>query len=78
MNELIAPDIAFGSLTVALAILYAAWHEYTEKNRRDANLLAAVGVVSLMGSAQWLGLNETPHVSPIAIRFTNQHNERIE
>jgi hypothetical protein len=49
MNDLIAPDMAIGALALALAILCAAWHEYRERNRRDASLLAAVGAVSLMG-----------------------------
>jgi hypothetical protein len=55
MNDLIAPDLAIGALALALAILYAAWHEYQKENRRDANFLAAVGAVSLMGSTvAWL------------------------
>lgn len=55
MNELVASDLAIGALTLALAILYAAWHEYKARNRRDANFLAAVGTVSLIGSAMaWL------------------------
>jgi hypothetical protein len=51
MNDLIAPDLAIGALTLAFAILYGAWHEYKGQNRRDASLLAAVGTVSLIGSA---------------------------
>jgi hypothetical protein len=44
-----------GGLAVAAAIFYAAWHEYSEKNRRDAKLLTALGAVSLAGSiAFWL------------------------
>ena len=55
MNELVAPDIAIGGLALAAAVLYAAWHEYAAKNQRDAKLLAAVGAISLMGSAMaWL------------------------
>ena len=55
MSDLIAPDMAIGALAVALAILYGAWHETRAKNARDARLLAAVGAVSLMGSAAaWL------------------------
>ena len=55
MNDLIAPNAAIGALVLAFAILYAAWHEYTEKNRRDAKLLAAMGAVCLMGSSvAWL------------------------
>jgi hypothetical protein len=55
MNELIAPDLAIGALALALAILYAAWHETRAKNMRDAALLAGVGTASLLGSAvAWL------------------------
>lgn len=55
MNDLMAPDIAIGGLALAVAVLYAAWHEYATKNQRDAKLLAAVGAASLMGSAvAWL------------------------
>jgi hypothetical protein len=55
MNELIAPDMAIGALALAAAVLYAAWHEYAAKNRRDAKLLAVIGTASLMGSvAVWL------------------------
>lgn len=55
MNELVAPDISIGALTLAAAVLYAAWHEYAAKNQRDAKLLAAVGAASLMGSvAAWV------------------------
>jgi len=55
MNDLMAPEIAIGGLALAVAVLYAAWHEYAAKNQRDAKLLAAVGAASLMGSAvAWL------------------------
>jgi len=55
MNELVAPDWAFGGLALASVVVYAAWHEYSAKNHRDAKLLAAIGVFSLMGSAlAWL------------------------
>lgn len=55
MSDLAPPDIAFGALAMTLAILYAAWHEYRQKNPRDSRLLATVGAVSLMGSALvWL------------------------
>ncbi len=55
MNDLIAPDMAHGALALAAVLLFVAWHEYTQKNQRDAKLLAAVGAVSLMGSAAvWL------------------------
>lgn len=55
MNDLVAPDMAIAALALTLAILYAAWHEYRERNRRDSRLLAAVGAVGLLGSAAtWL------------------------
>jgi hypothetical protein len=55
MNNLIAPDAAYGALALAAALLYAAWHEFSAKNQRDAKLLTAVGAVSLAGSAAaWL------------------------
>jgi len=55
MNELIAPDMAIGALALTISILYAAWHEFKNRNRRDARLLAAVGAFSLIGSAvAWL------------------------
>lgn len=55
MNDLVAPDIAIGALALAAAVLYAAWHEYAAKNPRDAQLLAAVSALGLMGSTMaWL------------------------
>jgi hypothetical protein len=55
MNELAAPDLMIGAMALASAVLYAAWHEYSAKNHRDAKLLAALGAVSLMGGAvAWL------------------------
>jgi len=55
MIDLVAPDLAFGALVVALVILYAAWHETRAKNTRDARLLAAMGFAGLIGSAvAWL------------------------
>ncbi|WP_210542789.1 hypothetical protein [Rhodoferax sp. PAMC 29310] len=49
MNNLIALDIKFGAL--ALAIFYATWHDYRADNRRDAKLLTAVGSLALVGTA---------------------------
>jgi len=47
--------MAIGALSLAVAVLYAAWHEHAAKNRRDAQLLAVVGAAGLMGSAAiWL------------------------
>lgn len=51
MINLVASDLAFGALVVALVILYAAWHEASAKNARDASLLAAMGFAGLLGSA---------------------------
>jgi len=33
MNELIAPGLAMGTLALAMAVLYAAWHESSAKIR---------------------------------------------
>ncbi len=49
MIDLAVPDVAIGALALATAILYAALHEYAAKNHRDAKLLGAVGLASLMG-----------------------------
>jgi hypothetical protein len=55
MIDLVAPDVAIGALVFAIVIFYAAWHESSAKNARDARLLAAAGAVSLMGgAAAWL------------------------
>jgi len=55
MADVIPPDLAFGGLAFAAIVLYAAWHEYTKENPRDARLLAAAGALSLVGSAAlWL------------------------
>jgi hypothetical protein len=55
MNELVAPDIGYGLVALALVVLYAAWHEYAAKNQRDARLLALLGSAGLAGNAAvWL------------------------
>ena len=55
MTELAAPPVALGGLAMAMALLYAAWHEYKQENERDAKLLVCTGAVSLMGTAaMWL------------------------
>lgn len=55
MNNLVAPDIAFGALAVTAAVLYAAWNEFAARNHRDAKLLAALGASCAVGSAVvWL------------------------
>lgn len=51
MNDFAVPDMALGALALAIAVLYAAWHETRAKNTRDAKLLATVGAVTLLGSA---------------------------
>lgn len=52
---LVSPDLAICALALAAAMLYAAWHEYAARNRRDAQMLAVVGATSLVGSAAlWL------------------------
>lgn len=55
MNELMAPNMAIGAFALACAVIYAAWYEYSQKNHRDAKMLATVGALSLAGSAvAWL------------------------
>lgn len=55
MTDLSMPDFIFAGFAMAAAVLYAAWHEYSAKNARDARLLAAMGAAGLMGStAVWL------------------------
>lgn len=39
------------SLLLALPILYAAWHEYSHRNVRDAKLLVGCGAGGLLLSA---------------------------
>ena len=51
MNDVISPELAGGVLAMTLAILYAAWHEYQNKNQRDARLLATVAAMGLAGNA---------------------------
>ena len=51
MTDLMSSDIAIGGIALAAAVLYGAWHEYTEKNHRDAKALATVGALGLMASA---------------------------
>ena len=36
MSDLTPSDMAIGTLALACAIFYAAWHEYAAKNHRDA------------------------------------------
>jgi len=36
------------SLALSLPILYAAWHEYSERNTRDAKFLTGLGAGGLI------------------------------
>jgi hypothetical protein len=36
------------SLALSMPILYAAWYEYSERNTRDAKLLAGLGAGGLI------------------------------
>lgn len=36
------------SLALSVPILYAAWHEYSERNTRDAKFLASLGAGGVM------------------------------
>ena len=38
-------------LALSVPVLYAAWFEYTQRNMRDAKLLAGVGAGGLLLSA---------------------------
>jgi len=54
MIDFAVPDMAIAGFAVAAALLYAAWHEYSARNRRDANLLAVAGFVGFASStAAW-------------------------
>ena len=49
------PDIAFMLVLVAAPMLFAAWREYVNDNRRDARLLAVLGTGGLWaGGMVWL------------------------
>ena len=39
---------------IAAIVLYCAWREYANDNRRDAKLLAAIGAGGVLTSAAWL------------------------
>lgn len=50
------PDIAFMLVLVAAPMLFCAWREYVNDNRRDARLLATFGAGGMLaGAAVWLG-----------------------
>ncbi len=44
------------ALALSLPVIYAAWHEYSARNVRDARLLAGVGVGGLLLSAAGFAL----------------------
>ena len=49
------PDFAFMLVLVATPMLFAAWREYVNDNRRDARLLAALGAGGLWaGGVVWI------------------------
>ena len=49
------PDIAFMLVLVAAPMLFCAWREYVNDNRRDARRLAALGAGGLWaGGVVWL------------------------
>jgi hypothetical protein len=43
-------------LALSLPVIYAAWHEYSARNTRDAKLLAGFGVGGLLLSAAGFAL----------------------
>jgi hypothetical protein len=43
--------VAFGLVALATIFLLGARHEFAQKNRRDATLLAGVAITSLMSGA---------------------------
>ena len=54
-QESALPDIAFMLVLVAAPMLFAAWREYVNDNRRDARLLAVLGTGGLWaGGMVWL------------------------
>lgn len=54
-QESTLPDIAFMLVLVATPMLFAAWREYVNDNRRDARLLAVLGTGGISaGGMVWL------------------------
>lgn len=49
------PDFASMLVLMAVPLLFCAWREYVDDNRRDARLLAACGTVGLWaGGVVWI------------------------
>ena len=49
------PDFGFMLVLVATPMLFGAWREYVNHNRRDARLLAALGAGGLWaGGVVWI------------------------
>ena len=45
-------EAALSVVVIAAAILYGAWREFADRNRRDAALLGAIGgATALLGAA---------------------------
>jgi hypothetical protein len=44
------PELWVGALCLGLAILYGAWHEGRSDNARDAKVLGAIGLGSVVGA----------------------------
>ncbi len=49
MIDLNAPNLVWAGFVLACVFLYSAAHEFKAENLRDARLLAATGVLSLVG-----------------------------
>lgn len=44
------PELWVGAFCLGLAILYGAWHEGRSDNARDAKVLGAIGLGSVVGA----------------------------
>ncbi|MDO9280072.1 MAG: hypothetical protein Q7U05_16070 [Polaromonas sp.] len=51
MSDSTLSGMALGLVALAAIFLFAARYEYAQSNRRDANLLAAVAITSLISGA---------------------------
>jgi hypothetical protein len=55
MSAATVSGITLGLLVLAAIFLFGARYEYAQSNRRDAHLLAGVGITGLIsGAAVWL------------------------
>ena len=45
-----ALSLAWIGFALSLPVIYAAWHEYSTRNLRDAKLLAGIGLGGLLVS----------------------------